>query len=181
MAKLHELLAAENPLKSQAVQVRSDLITTFEKKRHLFGRKIVTFTPSADGAQMVTEEQSDLQSTVKKELAWIKGLWAKALDAAYQVAETNTKARADVIIDDGTILLKDVPATALLELEKRADEIHILVSSIPTLDPPKGSPSTPQRELASTRPVKSPRAAPRRSSGPSSSTRPRTSIRRKSN
>jgi hypothetical protein len=35
-------------------------------------------------------------------------------------------------------LLKDCPATALLELEKRAAEITALLKAIPTLDPAKG-------------------------------------------
>ena len=86
-----------------------------------------------------------IQTTVQKELGWIKGHMAKALDASFQVAEANTKARADVVLEDdaGTVLLKDVPATALLELEKRAVEIQQLVASIPTLDPAKGF--TPDR------------------------------------
>ncbi len=47
---------------------------------------------------------------------------------------------ADVVLEDDkeTILLKGVPATALLELEKRIAEIHALVAAIPTLDPAKG-------------------------------------------
>lgn len=138
MAKLHELLAAEGTAKTQADKCRADLLTTFEKKRHLFGEKVVTFQPNTEGALPVTEEQSDLQSTIKTELRWIGDIWTKALDAAYQIAESNMGARADVLLDDGTLLIKDVPATALLELEKRAGEIHGLVTAIPTLDPAKG-------------------------------------------
>lgn len=138
MAKLHELLAAESTVKAQADKVRADLSNTFDKKRHLFGEKIVTFVPNTEGAAPVTEEQSDLQSTVRTELRWISDLWAKAVDAAYQIAESNMAARADVVLDNGTVLLKNMPATALLELEKRAGEIHALVTTIPTLDPAKG-------------------------------------------
>lgn len=145
MAKLHELLAAEGTAKAQADKCRSDLLNTFDKKRHLFGEKVVTFLPNTEGAQPVTEEQSDLQSTVKTELKWIADIWSKALDAAYQIAESNMGARADVVLDDGTTLLRDVPATALLELEKRAGEIHALVSAVPTLDPAKGFKPDPDR------------------------------------
>jgi hypothetical protein len=138
MAKLHELLAAEGTVKTQADKCRSDLLNTFEKKRHLFGEKVVTFQPNAEGAPAVTEDQSDLQSTVKTELKWIADIWAKALDAAYQIAESNMNARADVVLDNGETIMRNVPATALLELEKRAGEIHALVTAIPTLDPAKG-------------------------------------------
>jgi hypothetical protein len=145
MAKLHELLAAESTVKTQADKCRSDLLNTFEKKRHLFGEKVVTFLPNTDGAPAVTEEQSDLQTTVKTELKWIGDIWSKALDAAFQIAHSNMGARADVVLDDGTVLLSAVPATALLELEKRAGEIHGLVSAIPTLDPAKGFKEDPDR------------------------------------
>jgi hypothetical protein len=145
MGKLHELLAVEGSLKNQAEKTRADLLQTFEKKRHLFAEKVVTFTPNQEDAQIVTEEQLDLQSTVRKELAWISGIWAKALDVAYHVAEANTQARADVVLEDGDPLLKGVPATALLELEKRAMEMHALVQRIPTLDPAKSFIPAPER------------------------------------
>ena len=145
MAKLHEALAVESTLKGQADKTRAELANTFEKRRHLFSEKVVTFKPSDEGQPPVTEEQLDLNSTVPQELAWIKALWAKALDASFQIAEANMSARADVVLDDGKTLLKDVPATALLELEKRAAEVHALVASIPTLDPAKGFTPDPAR------------------------------------
>jgi len=138
MPKLHELLAIEGPLKSQADKCRTDLAASFDKKRHLFTEKLVTFKPLEEGKAPVTEEQSSLQTSVSSELNWIKGIWSKALDGAYSIAEANTVARADVVLEDGTLLLKNVPTTALLELEKRANEIRDLVGAIPTLDPAKG-------------------------------------------
>jgi hypothetical protein len=144
--KLHELLAAEGTAKSQADKCRTELMATFEKKRHLFSEKLVTFTPNTEGAQSVTEEQSTLQSTVPSELKWIGDIWAKALDLAFSIDVGNQTAKADVTLDDGTVLLKDVPATALLQLEKRANEIHAFIQAIPTLDPAKGFKADPNRE-----------------------------------
>lgn len=165
MAKLHELLAVEGQLKGQAQATRTDLRATFEKKRHLFEKKVVTFHPNEEGATAVTEQQSDLQSTIAKELKWIAGIWTKTLDVSYQVAEANTRARADVVLDNGTILLSAVPATALLELEKRAAEIQELIVAIPTLDPAKGFTPDPDqgtniyraRDVSKVRTKKSPR------------------------
>jgi len=139
VGKLHELLAVEGPLKAQAEKVRSDLATTFEKRRHLFVEKTVTFHPAEEGQEPVTEEQLDLQTTVKRELRLLADMWTKAIDASAAVAETNTIARASVTIEgDSTPIFTDLPATALLELEKRIGELHGLVSAIPTLDPAKG-------------------------------------------
>lgn len=147
MAKLHELLAVEKPLENQANKVRADLANTFEKKRHLFEEKRVTFTASTENSIPVTEHQSDVQTCVHKELNWIAPHLVKALDASYQVACANTVAKADVVLDDGadTVLLSNVPATALLELEKRVAELLALVGAIPTLDPAKGFAPDPAR------------------------------------
>lgn len=136
--KLHELLAVDATLKAQVDKARSDLANTFEKKRHHFTEKLVTFKPSAEDAQPSTEEVLDLQTTVTRELRWLRDLWTPALDTAARIAEGNTRARADVVLSDGTVLLQDLPATTLLELEKRVNEVQALVAAIPTLDPAKG-------------------------------------------
>lgn len=138
MPKLHELLAVEGQLKGQAQATRTELRATFEKKRHLFEEKVVTFTGNDEGAQPVREQQSDLQSKVRDELKWIADIWKGAIDVSLQVADANTRAVADVELDDGTILLRGVPATGLLELEKRAAEVKELLLAVPTLDPAKG-------------------------------------------
>lgn len=137
--KLFELLVVEPQLKAQVQQTRTELRGTFEKKRHLFEEKRVTFASKEEGKPPVVEEQSDIQSSIVDELEWMAGIWSKAIDTSYQVAEGNTKARANVTLDDGTTtLLENVPATALLELEKRMGELQELIKAIPTLDPAKG-------------------------------------------
>jgi hypothetical protein len=140
-------LAAETNLETQAEKCRTDLIETFGKKRHHFEEKHEVFTPSVEGEQPVTKIICDIQTTVHKELSWIAESLSKALDAGFHIAEANTKARADVIIegDANLVLLEGLPATALLELEKRAVEIRELVAAIPTLDPAKGFSPDAQR------------------------------------
>jgi hypothetical protein len=143
--KLHELLAVKTQLNGQAQATRTELRTTFEKKRHLFEEKVVTFHSNEEGAQSIREQQSDLQSKVVDELGWIAGIWSKALDVSAAIENANTRAKADVVLDSGKVLLRNVPATALLELEKRAAEIQELILAIPTLDPAKGFTPDPNR------------------------------------
>lgn len=138
MPKLHELLAVDSQLKGQANKTRTELAATFKNKRHLFEEKRVTFQPSEEGAQAQTEEQSDIQTTVRQELKWFTDLWASAIDTSLRVAEGNTQAFADIVLDDDTVLMPHVPATALLELEKRVAEFQELLAAVPTLDPAKG-------------------------------------------
>lgn len=138
--KLHELLAIETNLENQANKVRAELAQTFEKKRHLFEEKRIVFTPVGENQAPQVESQSDIQTTVIKELDFLAPFITKALDASYRVSEANTAARADVRLDiDGDpVLLQQVPATTLLELEKRLNELSSLLNAIPTLDPAKG-------------------------------------------
>jgi hypothetical protein len=138
MAKLHELLAVQSNLSGQATKKRTDLKATFEKKRHLFEETRKTFTPNDELEKPQVEEQKDIQSTVIGEITWIRPALAKALDVAYQIDVANTEAKADVVTEDGDILLKEVPATTLLQLEKRVVEWKDLIQAIPTLDPAKG-------------------------------------------
>jgi len=147
MAKLHELLAVEGNLAAQAQKCRTELIsTTFDKKRHHFGSKRVTFTPNTEGAVAATEEQSDIQTTVRSELDWIGKILVKAWDASHQIDMANTLASADVVTEDGESLLLSVPATSLLQLEKHLKEMHDLLAAVPTLDPAKGFQQDDQRE-----------------------------------
>ena len=138
MSKLHELLAVESDLRTQAETTRNDLKSTFEKKGHHFTKKVVTFKSSVEGTPDKVEGQLNLQTTVRKELAWIGEKLAKAMDTGHQIDVANTQATADVVLDDGTPILKGLPSTSLLRLEHRVIEVRDLIHAIPTLDPAKG-------------------------------------------
>lgn len=146
MAKLHELLATDSNLKGQAQKTRLDLQGTLEKKRHHFQEKLVVFTPLADGEAIQTREQSDIQTTVRKEVEWLAAIIAKSIDASYAIDIANTQAKADIVLETDDVIAKDVPATALLQLEKRVKELQEFVQSIPTLDPTKGFIADTNRE-----------------------------------
>ena len=146
MAKLHELLAVATNLENQANKTRTDLMATFEKKRHLFEQKLVTFKPSEEGAPAVTEAQSDIQTTVSKEVEWISAILAKDIDVGHQIDIANTQAVADIVTETDDVIARAIPATSLLQLEKRLKQVHELLVAIPTLDPAKGFSQDDARE-----------------------------------
>lgn len=145
LPKLHEVLAVRKNLKKQSAVALSDLKNTFEKKKHHFSETLTTFKGNQEGEQPVVEAQLDLQTSVRQEIKWITPFIQSAIDSSYQVAEANTQARADVVLENGDIILQGVPATALLELEKSVAEIREFVGTIPTLDPAKGFKLDPMR------------------------------------
>ena len=143
--KLHELLAVQGNTSGQASKTRGELKNTFEKKRHLFEGRRKSFTPfGEDDGLTAIEEVQEIQSTVASEIQWVSGYLAKAVDVAYQVDLANTGARADVLLENGSILVKNIPATTLLQLEKRIVEWKELIEAIPTLDPAKGFVADPE-------------------------------------
>lgn len=139
MPKMHELLAVNDDQKGQATKTRGDLISTFSTKSHLFRKKIVTFRPNEENIPPTTEAQSDIQTTLSKEIHWVSGFLTKAVDSGYQIDIGNTQAKADLVVDGmSEPLAKDVPATSLLQLEKHLVAVRELAAAIPTLDPAQG-------------------------------------------
>lgn len=136
MPKLHELLAVSASVSNQLSKVTGDLSHTFEKKKHLFEAKTVTYIPKEEGAPTVTEEQSTLQSSVMAELQWIAGHFAKAIDVAHQINVGNRGASGTIILREG-LTIGPLPATTLLELEKRLLAFQQIIQAVPTLDPAK--------------------------------------------
>lgn len=143
--RLHELLAVQGQLRQQAEATRNDLMNTFEKKRTHFSEIIITFNSNKENVDPKEESKMGVQTTVHKELRWVGDYIAKAIDAAHSVDVANMSARADIALEDGKVILKAVPATSLLQLEKRLEEVQRLVKTIPTLDPAKGFLADPQR------------------------------------
>lgn len=142
MSKMHELLAVFDDQKNQANKVRTELTGTFTAKSHLFRKKITTFQPIAENSQPVTEAQSDINTTLSKELEWVSAFLTKAIDSGYQIDMGNTQVKADLIITDKDgkeqVLATGVPATFLLQLEKHLVNVRDMAATIPTLDPAQG-------------------------------------------
>lgn len=147
MPKLHELLPVCNSLEGQRSKVLADMIATFAKREHLFTEKVIQVQPLQEGQPATEERQSTLQTTVMDELIKLAPIVAKALDVSLAIDIANTTAKADIVLEDASIpLAVDIPATALLELEKSLTQILSLVQAIPTLDPAKGFTETSDRK-----------------------------------
>ena len=132
MGKLHELLAAEPSLKETArvtAQAVSSLFT--DGKTRLIGQ-IRTYIPEEEEGQMYPSERVELATTVSAELTRYSDAFGAWIDAAVQKETTNTDAKAELIVDSVSFGL--LPATALLNLESKLEEIIDLYEHIPTND-----------------------------------------------
>lgn len=137
-SKLHEVLAVDKDLEKVATEVVGEAVVTFTKKvDHFTGhvRTLRMFDEGRKQEEAAQGEVKELTTTVPEKLAYVAGHVIRYYDALAQKENTNQVAKADVILDDGTALLKDIPATLLLALENKLAKLRDMYGSIPTLQP----------------------------------------------
>lgn len=138
--RLYELLAVEPEKKSNAERARSQTIDAFRSNQSHFTGMRRTFKPFAvdeakgEVAGERLEADTSLVKTVAEELRKTLDVTADAFDVSYQIDEANMQARADLTVD-GVVIAENVPATFLLQLEKRLRELRAMFKEIPTFDP----------------------------------------------
>lgn len=138
--KLHELLAVEQDKKGSAERARCRTVETFRSKKNHFVGLRRTFKPFAvdeDKGEVAgerVEADTRLVNTVPEELERLFASIGEAVDIGYQIDEANTEARADLVFQ-GEVIAEQLPATFLLQLEKRLREIRSVLKEVPTFDP----------------------------------------------
>ncbi len=132
MGKLHELLAAEPELKSEAQRVVSQIKSIFTEGKSRFIGQRRTYQPLVEGGEHEPEEITELATTVEAKLSDLGSAYGAWIDAAVQKEVTNQGTLAELAI--GTEI-DDLPATALLNLESKLTELRAVYQLIPTNDP----------------------------------------------
>jgi hypothetical protein len=135
MGKLHMLLAIEPDKKGAAEKILAETLNTFNKKQDHFTGQIRQYDPVDDEDERFDTEEKTMVTTVRAKLDHTETALCELIDLLYQKEETNTQARADIVLTDGTILAANVPATVLLNLENRFKAIRTMYLDIPTLAP----------------------------------------------
>lgn len=135
MTALHEILAVEKSLETTANRLLNESIKTFKKADLFRGvtRELKMFKP--EDAHLEQTEHMELTTTVDENLDYLRRPLADYWDTVLRKDVTNQLAKADVILDDGTVLAKEIPATFLLGFEKKLRELREVYNMIPTLPP----------------------------------------------
>jgi len=134
MAKLHELLAVMADTTNAAQAVTKETSTVFAKKADHFrgaSKTVAFFESSREGEN--TTESKQMVTTVADKLDHAFKSVGRHYDALLQLEEANGRAKADLVVD-GTIIMKDVPATFLLGMESRLKAVREMILVIPTLE-----------------------------------------------
>jgi len=133
MGKLHELLAVESDRKKASDRLVEESIKTF-KKDNLFSGSVKRTEMFDEAEAKISDEVLKLETTVDENLEYSLDALVKYWDTVAQKDATNMTAIADIVID-GKVLVEAVPATTLLGMEKKINELRNLYNAIPTLPP----------------------------------------------
>lgn len=134
MTKLHQLLAVERDVRHDTNRRITDGYHTLQREAALQGLER-SYQPKAEDGDTLPPESKRVQVNAADVLAESKDQFVKLWDLVATKDVANTKAVADVVTADGTVLATGVPATHLLWLEKELNDLHTILSKVPTLDP----------------------------------------------
>lgn len=130
---LNKLIAIESGVKSGVKRKETDLYHVLQKNALLSGISR-TYQPKDDDGDKLPSETTLVQIKVEKVVKDLATELTRLFDVTLTKEVGNSNAKADVVVD-GKTLLKQVPVTYLLFLEKQLVDINTFVSKLPTLDP----------------------------------------------
>jgi hypothetical protein len=133
MAKLNQILAIEKGIKTRVYAEFTELHQATQKAPLMNGFH-KSYQPRDEEGETYPPESQKVQHSAVEVLERVAVSLAELFDITATKDWTNCSARADVLID-GRVLLKDVPATYLLFLEKQLGDLHTFVGKMAELDP----------------------------------------------
>ncbi len=133
MAKLNQILAIEKGIKTRVYAEFTDLHQATQKPALMNGFH-KAYQPRDEEGETYPPENQKVQYNFQDVMERV----GKALTELFDITATkdyaNCSARADVVVD-GKPLLRDVPATYLLFLEKQLGDLHTFIGKMAELDP----------------------------------------------
>jgi hypothetical protein len=133
MTKLNQLIAVESGLKTSTTKAVTEVFRNLNRI-NLFTGITRTYAPKDDEGDKLPAESTLVQTNVKNALEAFQSASERLFDVTLTKERANAQAAADVVVD-GKAILKNVPVTYLLFLEKKLVDINTFVLALPTLDP----------------------------------------------
>lgn len=134
MGKLHEVLAVEPDLRASAQQETSRVTRLFSEGRGQFVGETRKYHPLHESGEQLEDKDKQLGTVVRDELLSLKLAMSTFIDVSVQKEITNIHTCANIVVDD-KVILEDLPAPALLNLENKLATLRKVYQAIPVLDP----------------------------------------------
>jgi hypothetical protein len=131
MTTLNQIVAIAAGTTTRTFETKRDVDHRLQRKNLLEGRHYKYDRLNEEGEELQPEHQK-VQTTVEAELERVREALVQLWDVTATRETANTEASADVVVGERT-LLRDVPVTLLLFLEKQLEDIHTMVARLPVL------------------------------------------------
>ena len=133
MGKLHELIAVEPDLKTEATRLAGEITNLFANGQVKLKGLTRTYRPLEETGDKFPDEVANVATTVKFELAKLAATFGRWMDAAIQKELTNSTTKASVMVGS-KVVLADLNAPALLNMEGKLVALRGVYEAIPTND-----------------------------------------------
>ncbi|HYT89934.1 MAG TPA: hypothetical protein VEL76_14605 [Gemmataceae bacterium] len=133
MPKLNQIIALTAGKKGHAHKIITEAYQALQKTGQLEGISR-TYKPRDDEGEQLPPEKKLVQLKVPDAIRTVTAALTELFDVVATQDAANCVAKANVVVD-GNALLKNVPVTTLLFLEKQLVDLHTFVEKLPTLDP----------------------------------------------
>jgi hypothetical protein len=132
MAKLNQIIAVEKGVKSGALRDLTDAHHGLQKPALLAGISRV-YQPKDEEGEQLPPESTRVQIKADDVIRRTAAIMTRLFDVTATKDWANCSAKADVTVDGRTVL-RDVPVSYLLFLEKQLTDLHTFVKKLPLLD-----------------------------------------------
>lgn len=135
---LHQLLAVRRSMEQRANEIAEETKKVLTQKHYFNGsHRAWNLLEIPDESQSheqleIPDEEEHLSWTVGEKIRWFLEEFGRLIDLDFQIDETNMGARADLECRD--LIIKDVPAIFLMDLEKYLLRIRSVVAGCQVLD-----------------------------------------------
>jgi hypothetical protein len=130
--KLHQIVAIEADIRNQSTKDLTDQYHKIQKADALIGL-YHEYQPVREDGEKFDAERRALQVRLPEVLEEVQRIMIKQVDIVATRDIANTAAKADIVLDDGTVLAMGLPSPFLLWLEKKLDDLHAVATKLPTL------------------------------------------------
>jgi hypothetical protein len=130
---LAQLVAVTTGVKAHTVRGFTDAHREVQKPPLLSGISR-SYQPLDEDGETLPSESTRVQVSATEVLADVQRTLTRLFDVVLTQDTANTHATADVVVD-GLTLLRKVPVTYLMFLEKRLVDLYTFVDKLPVLDP----------------------------------------------
>lgn len=152
MTKLNQIIAVEKGVKSKAFQELTQAHQDLQKSALLSGIAR-TYQPKDEEGEQLPPESTRVQVNAEEVLRSTAATLTRLFDVTGTKDWANTEARADVVVA-GTTLLRDVPVSYLLFLEKQLVDLATFIRKLPVLDAAESWSQDPSTDTWRTEPVR---------------------------